>query len=316
MQGFDPEFTDLTDYILKITAKIWEEKQVESIRRYYADDVVVCSPEGLAHGADAVVTATYATQAAMPDRRLLGEAVVWCEDDVGGYLSSHRILSLASYQTAGGYGPATGQQLRYRVIADCWVKTNQVYEEWLVRDQSAIARGLGYSPRELAQLQIDESDNSFLSEQDYFSGIYQPVLSADVDAQNYLRLAKSIWQDADLNRIGDRYGEAAHVVAPGGHDKHGHRQIKQMLANYLAALNDLSFTVHDLTDLSAAHCKTVAMRWSVTARSTGTGAWSGARADTPIFIMGISQARFENGQIVQEWILFDEVAIWKQLIVA
>ena len=36
MKGFDSKYKDLPDYILKITYQIWEEKDVESINRYYA----------------------------------------------------------------------------------------------------------------------------------------------------------------------------------------------------------------------------------------------------------------------------------------
>ena len=39
MKGFDGNFTDLPDYILKITYQIWEDKDVESIRKYYSEDI-------------------------------------------------------------------------------------------------------------------------------------------------------------------------------------------------------------------------------------------------------------------------------------
>ena len=45
MKGFDKQFKNLPDYILKITYQIWEDKDVESIRKYYADGIPVRSPE-------------------------------------------------------------------------------------------------------------------------------------------------------------------------------------------------------------------------------------------------------------------------------
>ena len=30
--------------------------------------------------------------------------------------------------------------------------------------------------------------------------------------------------------------------------------------------------------------------------------------------MGINHAEFRNNQIIREWVLFDEVAIWKQIL--
>ena len=77
MQGFDQKFRDLPDYILKITYQIWEDKDVESIREYYAKGIPVRSPAGVVYGPDAVVKATYATLEEFPDRQLLGEDVIW-----------------------------------------------------------------------------------------------------------------------------------------------------------------------------------------------------------------------------------------------
>ena len=36
MKGFDAQFKDFPDYILKITYQIWEKNDVEAIRDYYA----------------------------------------------------------------------------------------------------------------------------------------------------------------------------------------------------------------------------------------------------------------------------------------
>ena len=44
MQGFDPKFNTLPDYILGITHEIWEQRGVDSLNHYYADDIIVRSP--------------------------------------------------------------------------------------------------------------------------------------------------------------------------------------------------------------------------------------------------------------------------------
>ena len=48
------------------------------------------------------------------------------------------------------YGKATGKKLYYRTIADCACMNNQVYDEWLVRDQGAIVRQIGIDPKKFA----------------------------------------------------------------------------------------------------------------------------------------------------------------------
>ena len=124
MKGFAEQFKDLPDYILKITYQIWEDKDVEAIRDYYADTPTVSlptptrSPAGVIYGAEPVIEATYATLKMFPDRQLLAEDVIWIGNDEEGYLSSHRILSRATHLHDGPYGKATGKKLIYRVIAD------------------------------------------------------------------------------------------------------------------------------------------------------------------------------------------------------
>lgn len=134
MKGFDPRFADPTDFILKITQEIWEVRGIDRIRDHYAAACPVRSPGGVAVRAEDVVAATLATLAEFPDRTLLGEDVIWSGDEEH-FLSSHRLLSTATHLGDGAFGPATGRALRYRVIADCAGRANQVHDEWLVRDQ-------------------------------------------------------------------------------------------------------------------------------------------------------------------------------------
>ena len=42
------------------------------------------------------------------------------------------------------------RNLRYRVIADCHAINNQINDEWLIRDQGAVVRQLGWDPKEYA----------------------------------------------------------------------------------------------------------------------------------------------------------------------
>ena len=76
MQGFDPKFNTFPDYILGITHEIWEQRGVDSLNHYYADDIIVRSPASVVIGNQAVIKATYATLDEFPDRQLLGEDVI------------------------------------------------------------------------------------------------------------------------------------------------------------------------------------------------------------------------------------------------
>ena len=151
MQGFDPKFRDFPDYILGITKEIWEDRGIATLHDYYADDIVVRSPASVVIGNRNVIGATMATLAEFPDRQLLGEDVIWCGTPETGMLSSHRILSTATHLGDGVYGKATGKTLAYRIIADCHAIDNQINDEWLIRDQGAIVRQMGWEPRDYAR---------------------------------------------------------------------------------------------------------------------------------------------------------------------
>ena len=150
MKGFDPKWKDFPDYILGITAEIWEGRGIATLHHYYAPDIPVRSPGSMVIGNQGVIAATMATLSEFPDRRLLGEDVIWSGSPEEGMLSSHRILSTATHSGDGVYGNATGQTLCYRIIADCHAINNQINDEWLIRDQGAIVRQLGWDPKSYA----------------------------------------------------------------------------------------------------------------------------------------------------------------------
>ena len=77
MKGFSDRFANFPDYILGITKEIWEGRGIGTLHAYYSDDIIVRSPGSLVIGNANVIGATMATLAEFPDRRLLGEDVIW-----------------------------------------------------------------------------------------------------------------------------------------------------------------------------------------------------------------------------------------------
>ena len=151
MRGFAAEFRDLDHYIRVITDRIWEGGRIDDIRTYYGDPCVVETPAAVSTSVQEVIDGTRATLAMFPDRRLLAEDIIQSGDDVGGYLSSHRIISTMTHRGDGVFGKASGRRVHARTIADCVCKGNRVVHEWLVRDQGAIALQVGLTPRTLAR---------------------------------------------------------------------------------------------------------------------------------------------------------------------
>ena len=151
MRGFDTKFKDFPDYILGITKEIWEDRGIATLHKYYASDIVVRSPASIVFGNKDVIAATMATIAEFPDRTLYGEDVIWSGTPEEGMLSSHRLLSTATHLGDGVYGKASGTKLVYRIIADCHAINNQINDEWLIRDQGAVVRQMGFEPQDYAR---------------------------------------------------------------------------------------------------------------------------------------------------------------------
>ncbi|SEO20323.1 hypothetical protein SAMN04489859_104431 [Paracoccus alcaliphilus] len=59
--------------------------------------------------------------------------------------------STATHRRPSVCGQPTGKKLTYRIIADCFVQADQITDEWLVRDQGAIVRQLGWEPVDFAR---------------------------------------------------------------------------------------------------------------------------------------------------------------------
>jgi hypothetical protein len=150
MQGFDPKWQDVPHYIIGIAKDIWEDRKIGSLRGLYADGLIVRSPASVVVDNSNVIAATMATLAEFPDRELLGEDVIWCEDPNGAtersdaFLSSHRLICSATHDHMGVYDAPTGKRVSYRILADCAIRDGAVYDEWLVRDQSAIVTQMGF----------------------------------------------------------------------------------------------------------------------------------------------------------------------------
>ncbi len=130
MKGFDSQYANFPDWINGITHEIWEERGIDKLLYLYSGDIILRAPPSLVIGNKTVIEATKATLLEFPDRKLLGEDVIWSGTPETGMLSSHRIISTASHLGDGSFGKATGKKVTFRTIADCHAINNQVNDEW------------------------------------------------------------------------------------------------------------------------------------------------------------------------------------------
>ena len=318
MQGFDSKFKDFPDYIIGITREIWENRGIATLHHYYSDDIVVRSPGSVVVGNVDVIGATMATLAEFPDRRLLGEDVIWSGSPEEGMLSSHRIFSTATHTHDGVYGEATGKQLRYRIIADCHAINNQINDEWLIRDQGAIIRQLGWEAKTYAADLIEreggpEAAVRPLSPETDIAGPYKGRGNDDPWGAKYADILNRI-MGADLAVVPAEYDRAVQTTYPGGETGVSHDAVDSFWMSLRAALPDATFSIdHVIGREDPMMPPRAAVRWSLTGKHSGWGCF-GQPTSADIYVLGISHAEFGPWGLRREYTLFDETAVWKQIL--
>ena len=318
MKGFDKKYKTFPEYILKITKQIWEDKDVNSIANFYTKNIPVRSPFGVTYGYKPVIDATFATLKEFPNRQLLGEDIIWNLDSDSGYHSSHRILSKGTHLGEGSYGKPTGKDIYYRVIADCACKNNQVYDEWIVRDQGAMVRQLGFTPKEFAKKIIEKEGGLeqaielFNSKSDTKSEYKPSIAPKNSIGVKYSNILNKIFT-SDYN-FSD-YARAASIYWPGNKIGHGREDIEKFWKSLKEAFSNFKFSIEHIGYLEEEGKNPKAsIRWFLNANHSNKTSDFGKATNKNIFIMGINHAEIINANVIREWVLFDEVAIWKQIL--
>lgn len=317
MKGFSDKFNDFPDYIIGITKEIWEDRGLATLHHYYAPDIPVRSPSSIVIGNQDVIGATMATLAEFPDRRLLGEDVIWSGTPEQGMLSSHRILSTATHAGNGVYGAATGKKLKYRIIADCHAINNQINDEWLIRDQGAIVRQMGWDPKTYAVDQIEKEGGAeqcakpFHPDMDQ-QGPYKGRGNANEWGVKYADILNRI-MGADLGVVPAAYDRAVTGFYPGGQELVSADGVDAFWIGLRSSFPSAEFKIeHQIGREDPMMPPRAAIRWSLTGKHDGWGNF-GKPTGAEVHVMGISHVEFGPWGIRREYTLFDETAIWKQI---
>lgn len=313
MKGFDDQYSDLPDYILKCTAQIWEGRDIAALDWHYADDLLVRTPAGIARGNAAGKAGTMATLAEFPDRQLLGEDVIWSGDDEAGFLSSHRLMSTATHR-GGAFGPASDKPVRFRTIADTFCRAGRVSDEWLIRDNAAITQQIGQSAQGMARGAIASGDTAHpLTRDNDIAGPYSGHGNNNEWGELHAAILQRIMA-AEFTAIPQEYDRACHASIPGGQDVHGWAGVDDFWINLRSALPSAEFRIdHQIGREDAKLSPRSAIRWSLTGKHDGWGRY-GSPTGADIHVMGVSHAEFGPRGLRREFTLFDDIAVWKQIL--
>lgn len=321
LPGFDEQYHNIVDYILKITEKIWEQRAIWHIYDTYETDVLIHSGATKINGVEAVVSGTIKTLYAFPDRKMGGEAVIWSKHEADAFYSSHRIASTATNLGPTPYGAATNKPVFFRTIADCAIKANKIYEEWLVRDNLHLIQQLGFDAVEMAKRDDRYAKASYKNKiADVIKNEKRIKEKEFDDVLDALEMVKVLYEDGwklqNSEQLARYYLPLAKVHAICGKELTGIQEIKTYFNNFFRSFKEVKFIIERITCNEIDNKAEVAVRWTLTGKTTGQGFLKDigvAGADKEIVMPGIGHYLVNEGGVMEEWLLFDAYDVLCQI---
>ncbi len=327
MLGFESTYRNIIDYIVRITYRIWEDRDVEYIADTYAGDSQVFDDYGLQLGNRKIIADTHHTTGAFSDIRLIADEVIWAGDDEIGYHTSHRTLIRGTNDGDSKYGPATGREVDVLVIANCVALDNRIFLEHVLYNNSSLVAQLGHDPGEMAarlaaqspagwprapkvwqQLRESASPRTPLSLSD-------PVSGFDVDAFTRANW-QAIWNEEDFSALQRNYVPGFSFRGTTDRALSGAGEYAAMVSEFRRCFLHLALQVDEVYWMGNDRDGYLsAERWSGTGLHTGDGIY-GAPTGVEVQIWGITQHLIVDGLIQREWMLFNELDVMMQIAAA
>ncbi len=324
LNGFDDDYVDIVDYIVRSTHKIWEQWGMGLIYTHYRHNATVHMADGYLYSREAMITASINFLSAFPDRRAYADDVIWAGDDIEGFHTSHRVTGVGTHLGYSVYGPPTGRKIRYATVANCFVKENRVCEEWLVRDYMAMVLQLGLDPhafaKKLAQLPTPAGASLVAGgagERTVGHNAPTPLArpnDADFDIEVFVRQTlEQIWNWRYFHLIRDYF--APNYIGYTVPDRwiHGQADYFAFVMSMIVALPDAKMNLdHIYWNVDSDGRYRVAVRWSLVGTHDGYSKY-GDPSGKRVRVLGVSHYWVKDGIFEREWTVFDEIAILTQI---
>ena len=211
-----------------------------------------------------------------------------------------------------------------RILADCHAINNRIDDEWLIRDQAAIVRQLGLDPKDYARNLIarEGGPDACVKPCTPQNDRVGPYKGKGNDNGWGVELAEllSRMMSADMAAIPEKYDRAAHLEYPGHMTAHGWSAADSFWMGLRAAFPSAIMDIHHRIGREDQNMPPrAAVRWSLTGKHDGWGAF-GPPTGADVHVMGITHAEFGSlgaagPTLRREYTLYDETAIWKQILI-
>ena len=324
MKGFDDCYTDIVDYIIRCTHKIWDERDVGLIYTHYTHNCVAYTTLGTMYDRETHIRDTIQRLVEFPDRRGMAQQVIWRGNDVDGFYTSHMTHGLGRHTEFGAWGKPTGRTYCTRTVADCMILENRIYKEWIVRDNMGPLIQIGLDPHVFAEgiaRKKFETGEAVLevSENRRLLGQYPPETEADVSIAHtdgeaeLLRWLHHIYNKRMFGKIHEIYAPNCQWHGPLMRELYGVAAVLHQTMRLVAMVPDCAFVPQHICSVESEEGGTkYALRWTLDGHHMGYGSL-GAPTGHKLFVMGVTHFHVKDGKIVDEWVVYDELSMLVQL---
>ncbi|GAA3967594.1 ester cyclase [Actinomadura viridis] len=324
LRGFEDTYTDIVDYIVRITHRIWEDQDVGYIYDTYSPGCRLYDDSGFRYGVEQLVDGTIQSINAFPDCRHYADDVIWAGDDEQGFVTSHRAINIGHHTGPWRWGPPTGRRLETWVIANCVVRENEIYEEWVLYNTAAKLTQLGIDVVEAARIYGNEGGVAPLGERNIteverLAGGRRPkpypAPGTGFDLEHTVRaLFHDTYNRRDLSAIDRAYAPNVRWHGTTNRSGYGRADVRGMARGLLATFPDLGMQVDEVYWMGNENDGfSASVRWTAVGTHRGHGMY-GRPTGRRVHLWGISQLYFSGGRIIEEWTLFNEFDVLAQLL--
>ena len=325
MKGFELQYKNIIDYIVRITYRIWEDKNIGYIYDTYSNDCRVWDEFGLQSGSEKIVADTVHTNNAFSDIRLFADEVIWAGDEKASFHTSHRTIITGTNTGYSKFSEPTGKSVRLFCIANCVAKNNEIYYENVVYDTAALITQLGLNVNQVAK-DIANKGNIGPFAPDFKNskpkrktGKAKPIGFEIPEKVSNVRefvhsIFNTIWNRRNFSAIDHVYSDNIVFEGSTGRLFKGKKQLRSFIISIVASFPDLTLSIEDIYWMgNEQDGYLVSIRWGAIGAHKGNG-YYGAPTDKECYIWGITQWQIEHNKIIKEWTAFNEFGILMQLL--
>ena len=111
------------------------------------------------------------------------------------------------------------------------------------------------------------------------------------------------------------YSRAANIFWPGNRIGHGREDIIKFWETLSKSFTIVKFSIEHIGFIEEKNKNPrVSIRWFLDGKHSEKSKEFGEATNNNVFIFGINHAEFSKDNVIREWIVFDEVAVWKQIL--